>query len=143
MKWHIYLRRLLKLIMETVELKSATVSLRDDGIVHIHIKEGTEMQLGDAIQIVTTIGKLGKEQKLPVLIDCGEFATIDKDVRLFSASADANIYTAAEAVAYHSFAHRLLADFYINHNKPPVPTRVFPDNESAIDWLKKYTKVKA
>jgi hypothetical protein len=128
--------------MKTIELKTASVSLRDDGIMHVHIKEGHEMQLTDAIQVIDTIGKLGNHQKYPLLIDCGEFATVDKEVRIFSASKDANVYTAAEAVAYHSFAHRLLADFYVNHNKPAVPTKVFPDNEDAITWLKTFKKDK-
>jgi hypothetical protein len=128
--------------MKTIELKATTVQLRDDGIMHIHIKEGNEMQLEDAIEAVETMGKLGNKQKFPVLIDCGPFATIDKDVRIFSASKEANIYTSADAVAYHSFAHKLLADFYVNYNKPSIPTKVFLDNISAIEWLKTFQKEK-
>src|SRR3954463_11455934 len=126
--------------MKTIELKTASVQLRDDGIMHIHIKEGNEMQLHDAIEVVETIGKIGNRQKYPVLIDCGEFATVDKDVRIFSASKEGNIYTSADAVAYHSFAHKLIADFYVNHNKPCIPTKVFLDNDSAIVWLKRFRK---
>jgi hypothetical protein len=128
--------------MKTVELQTATVSLRNDGIMHIHIKEGNEMELGDAKEVIEAIGKLGNKQKFPVLIDCGEFATVDKDVRIFSASKEGNIYTSADAVAYHSFAHKLLADFYVNHNKPTVPAKVFKDNDSAIVWLKTFLQIK-
>jgi len=128
--------------MKTIEHKTTTVQLRDDGIIHIHIKEGKEMQLEDAIQVVETIGMLGNKQKFPVLIDCEAFATIDKDVRIFSASKEANIYTSADAVAYHSFAHKLLADFYVNYNKPAIPTKAFLDNASAIVWLKTFQKEK-
>ncbi|MHB8259726.1 MAG: DUF7793 family protein [Bacteroidia bacterium] len=128
--------------MKTIELKTASVTLRDDGIMHIHIKEGNEMMLADAIQVVETIGKLGNKQKFPILIDCGEFATVDKEVRVFWASKDANIYTLADAVAYHSLAHKLLVNFYMNHNKPETLTKVFPNNEDAIDWLKTLIKDK-
>ena len=124
--------------METIELKSASVHLRKDGIIHIHIKGGNEMQLTDAIHVVEAMGKLGNEQKYPVLIDCGAFASIDKEVRIFSASKEANIYTLVDAVAYHSFAHKLLVDFYVNHNKPQIPKQVFKDNPSAIVWLKTF-----
>ena len=126
--------------MDTIELKTAIVHLRKDGIIHIHIKEGNEMQLIDAIQVVEAMGKLSGKKKVPVLIDCGEFATVDKEVRIFSASKDANIYTTAEAVAYHSFAHKLLADFYVNYNKPAIPTKVFQNNEEGIEWLKTFQK---
>ncbi|HEX7414995.1 MAG TPA: hypothetical protein VF411_13205, partial [Bacteroidia bacterium] len=74
------------------------------------------------------------------LIDCGEFATVDKEARIFSASEEANVYTLADAVAYHSLAHKLLVNFYVNHNKPEIPTKIFPDNESAIVWLKTFVK---
>ena len=98
------------------------------------------MQLTDAIQVIEAIGKIGNRQKFPVLIDCGEFASVDKEVRTFWASKGANIYGFADALAYHSLAHKLLADFYVNHNKPEIPTKVFPDNESAIVWLKTFLK---
>ena len=126
--------------MGTVVLKATQVQLREDGIMHIHIKDNAEMEVADAIQTVKAMGKLGNGKKFPVLIDCGEFASVDKEVRIFSASKEANIFTSADAVAYHSFAHKLVADFYINHNKPEIPTKVFPDNESAIVWLKTFKK---
>jgi hypothetical protein len=32
-------------------------------------------------------------------------------------------------------AHRLLANFFINVNKPPTPTKVFNDKAKALEWL--------
>lgn len=136
-----YLNRQIKK-MKIIELETARVQLREDGIMHIHIKEGREMHLNDAIKVVGAMGKLGNHQKYPVLIDCGEFATIDKEVRIFSAGKEANIYTLADAIAYHSLAHKLLIDFYVNHNKPTIETKVFTDNEEADVWLKTFIKEK-
>ena len=127
---------------ETIELRTAVVHLREDGIMHVHLKGGAEMQQADAVQVVEAMGKLGNKKKFPVLIDCGEFALVDKKAWVFSASTEANIYTSADAVAYHSLAHKLLADFFVNHNKPEIPTQVFEDNESAISWLKTFLKDK-
>lgn len=72
--------------MKTIALKKAILHLRNDGILHIHIKPHADMQLEDAAKIVETMGKIGNGKKFPVLIDAGEFANIDKDVRIFSAS---------------------------------------------------------
>ena len=66
--------------MKTIELKTARVSLREDGIMHIHIKAGEEMHLDDAKRIVKAMGKLGNKKKFPVLIDCDEFSSVDKDL---------------------------------------------------------------
>ena len=124
--------------MKTIELKKSTVSLLDEGVLHVHIKDGSEMELSDAILAVEAEGKVGGGKKYPVLIDCGEFASVDKEARVFSASPESNIYTIASAIAFVSLGHKLLANFYIKHNKPSVPTQMFKTKEEAIEWLKTF-----
>lgn len=124
--------------MNTIDLKTVTVELREDGIMHIHIKAGADMGISDAIQVVKTMGELGNHKKFPVLLDCDEFATVDKEAREFWANKKANIFTNADALAYNSYGHKMVAEFYISNNKPEVPTQVFSDNESAIAWLKTF-----
>src|ERR1700752_1329290 len=119
---------------QTIDLKTSIVNLRKDGIMHVHIKAGKEMQRTDVVEVVETIGKLGNGKKFPVLIDCDEFSLVDKEAWIYAESKEANIYTSADAVAYHSLSHKLLADFYKNHNNPNIPTKVFENNESAIAW---------
>lgn len=126
--------------MKTITLKNATLHIRKDGILHIHIKAHADLQLEDAVEIVETMGKIGNGKKFPILIDAGEFASVDKEVRIFSASKESNIYTIADAIAYSSFAQKLTADFYLKHNHPVVPTKIFPDKPGAIEWLKTFVK---
>jgi hypothetical protein len=126
--------------MKTISLKKSVIHLRKDGILNIHIKERADMQLNDAIQVVEAMGKIGNGKKFPVLIDAGDYTNIDKEVRIFSASEEGNIYTLADAVAYKSFAQKLIADFYVRHNKPCVPTKIFSDTSKAVDWLKTFLK---
>ena len=85
--------------MKEVKLKKSTVSLLDDGIMHIHLNGGTEIELSDAVLIVEAMGVLGGGKRFPVLIDAGEFTSIDKEVRIFSASEESNLYTLADAIA--------------------------------------------
>jgi hypothetical protein len=126
--------------MKNIKLKKSDVSLTDDGIIHIHLKANTEIELSDAVLIVEAMGKLGGGKKFPVLIDAGEFVSIDKEVRVFSASTESNLYTLADAIAFYSLAQKLIADFYVKHNKPAVPTRVFSDKDKAVQWLKTFRK---
>jgi len=92
------------------------------------------------VLIVEAMGKLGGGKKYPVLIDAGEFSSIDKETRIFPAAAESNIYTLADAIAYCNLAQKLLADFYLKHNRPVVPTRVFPTKTEAIAWLKTFVQ---
>jgi hypothetical protein len=124
--------------MHQIELKKSIITLMDNGILHIHLKAGAEIQLSDAVLIVDAMGKIGKGKKFPILIDAGEFTSVDKEVRTFAASEESNIYTLADAIAYYSYAQKLIADFYIKHDHPVVPTRAFATKEEAIQWLETF-----
>ena len=126
--------------MKIIDLKNSTIHLRTDGIMHVHIKEGADMLLQDAVLVVEAIGEIGNSKKFPVYIDCGDYAFIDKEVRTFSASKEANIYTLADAIAYHSLAQKLVDDFYLKQNRPEIPTKIFSEKEKAITWLKTFLK---
>jgi hypothetical protein len=126
--------------MKQILLQKSEVSLMDEGILHIHLKSGTDIHLSDAILIVEAMDKLGGGKKFPVLMDAGDFVTIDQEVRVFSASEDSNLFTLADAIAYYSLGQKLIANFYLNQNKPVVPTQVFPDKDKAVEWLKTFIK---
>ena len=126
--------------MKQILLQKSEVTLMDEGIMQIHLRSGADVHLSDAILIVEAMGKLGGGKKYPVLIDAGEFTSIDQEVRVFSASEDSNLYTLADAIAYYSLGQKLIANFYLNQNKPVVPTQVFPNKEEAIEWLKGFVK---
>lgn len=126
--------------MKEIFLQKSTVSLLEEGILHIHLKSGTEIHLTDAVLIVEAMGKLGGGKKFPVLIDAGEFIAVDQEVRVFSASEESNLYTLADAIAYYSLGQKLIANFYLSHNKPAVPTRTFSDKKAAIEWLKTFIR---
>jgi hypothetical protein len=129
--------------MKTIDLHATRVHLRPDGLLHIHIKAGAALGIADALDVLDAMKALGNGKKFPVFIDAGEFASVDRDVRIFSASEEGNIYTLADAIAYHSLAQKLVADFYVNQNKPIVPTRTFSDDGEAIEWLKTFLKTPA
>jgi acyl-CoA synthetase (NDP forming) len=128
--------------MNSIELRCTKVEIREDGIMHIHIKEAADMELEDALEVVEAMGELGKGKKIPVLIDSGAFINIDKEVKVFSASKIGNIYTLADAIACNSFAQKLIARFYQNNNNPAVPTKIFTAEKESVDWLKTFIKEK-
>jgi len=124
--------------MKEIRLKKSVLTLLEEGIIHIHLLTGCDITLPDAVRIVETMGALSAGKKLPVLIDVGEFTSVDKEVRIFSASRESNLYTIADGIVYRSFAQKLIADFYIKHNHPVVPTQAFPRRQEALNWLKTF-----
>ncbi len=126
--------------MKIKDFEKLTVSLLDEGVLHIHIKESANIELNDAVKAVEAMGILGGGKKYPVLIDAEDYSSVDNEVRTFSASEESNLFTIADAIAYYSLAQKLMSSFYIQHDKPFVPTKAFPNKEEAIKWLKTFVK---
>lgn len=126
--------------MESIKLKNSVVNLLEEGIITIHLNANSEITLSDALLIFEAMEKLSKGKKRPILIEAGELCSIDKDVREFSASEESNLFTLSDAIAYNSLAQKMIANFYINTNNPTVPTKLFPETESAMIWLKTFLK---
>lgn len=126
--------------MNTIDLKQTLVHLREDGILHVHIKESAHITMVEALETLKAMQVIGNGRKYPVLIDSGEFANIDPEVRVFSASEEGNLYTIADAIAYHTLPQKMTANFYVAFNKPVVPTRTFSEMLDAVEWLKTFVK---
>lgn len=126
--------------MNTIDLSLTVVRLRSDGILHVYIKERAHITMTEALETLKAMQIIGNGRRYPVLIDAGEFVNIDPEVRVFSASAEGNLYTIADAIAYHTLPQKLTANFYVAFNKPVVPTRTFSEMSEAINWLKTFVK---
>ncbi len=121
-----------------IDLKNISVERMEDGILHIHLKAGAEIGIADAVLALEAMEKLSEGKKRPVLIDAGEFSSVDKEVREFSAGSESNTFTLADAIAYDNIGQKLMATFYVNKNKPVVPTRLFSNKDQALAWLRTF-----
>ncbi len=125
-------------ILSKIELKSATIGLRSDGIIQFLVKSNIGVTVEDAREMVDAAGKLGGEKKHLILIIAGKYALADKETREFAASSEGNKYTIAGAFVIRSLAQRILGNAYIKVNKPLTPTALFYKEEDAVNWLKKF-----
>jgi hypothetical protein len=126
--------------MKSINSEKTIVSLIEDNIIHIHLKSNMELDISDTQEILESMRLVSGGKKLPVFIDAGEFASIDDDVRVFSASKAGNIYTLADAIAVDNIAQKLIANFYLKNNHPKVPTKIFKNKSDALAWLREFTK---
>ena len=126
-------------VISTRELKKAVVFLRSDGIVQIDIKVGVdELSLDDFKDITEAIKIVGKGKKCPILSVASGYINVEKEAREFSAGEEGTKYTLADAFVLHSFALKLIGNFYLKIDKPIVPTKMFTSTESATQWLKTF-----
>jgi hypothetical protein len=124
-------------IIDKIDLSSATVSLREDGIFRVEMKIiNREVEERDVRELTESIGIIGKGAKYPVLIVVHEYNSISKDASEYAASEIAGRYTIANAVVVQSAAVRIATNFFIKIFKPVRPTKMFSDEEKAVSWLR-------
>lgn len=127
-------------ILNKIELDSATISLRNDGIILYSIKDNISISEKDSKEMVEAAGKLGELKKFPILIMGEKHTLADKEAREFGASAEGTKFAIAVAFVIKSLAQKILGNAYLKINKPVVPTALFDKEEKAIEWLKSFIK---
>jgi hypothetical protein len=123
--------------IQSIELRTAKIFVREDEIICVEIKDDVDIELADAIEHFETVKKISDGRKRLVLVYSGKGATITKEVRDFSSTPEAAEPTLAQAIVVNNLASRIVANFYIQFNKPYQPVKLFTDESVAIEWLKK------
>lgn len=131
-------------IKEKEEMKSEKIETSkffiwiDENIVFLEYKLGIEVEVEDIKEYNNAILELGKGRKLPLLVDAREGASISPEARLYAASAVSTNLKLASAIVVNTLPNKLIANFYINFNKPLIPSKVFTSMAEAVEWLKQY-----
>ncbi|HSH67580.1 MAG TPA: hypothetical protein VLB84_17700 [Bacteroidia bacterium] len=124
--------------MKSIQTKVAVISYdSNERLLRMTILEGAEIELENAIENYEAAQSLTNNTKHLLLVDAHANVYISKEARAYSAELKPNA-PIAMAIVVTSTANRLIGNFYINFNKPKVPTKLFSTEEKAIEWLKDY-----
>ena len=104
--------------------------------MQVNFGDNLTLDAKSAAGIVNAIGELTEGKKALILNIAGKQTSANPDARQFSASAEGNRFTIADAFVVNGLAQKLIANFYINFHKPIVTTKIFNDVNLATEWLK-------
>lgn len=122
-----------------VSTRTATVSLRADGILQVVYFPNIRETLADAQANVAASRSLSPEKRRPLLVDIRVMRGIDRGARVYYSSAETAQTITALALLVESPLSRLLANFFMGLNKVQVPTRLFTAEDKAVEWLKGFS----
>lgn len=92
----------------------------------------------EIIRDLNSIGvKLSEGRKYFSIADIRRNVTSNKEARAYAANNEYIVYHIASAIIGNSLPVNLLVNFFININRPKVPTRLFRTEKDALDWFKK------
>ncbi len=122
--------------IKEVKLKNLTITLVEDNIIRIEVDEHCIVDIDEVKEVQKVKRSLIGDQRHSVLFITPKFGTMTKEAREHSASKEVNIHAMGKAIVLNGLAMRILANFFINFNKPPVEHRVFENEEDALEWLR-------
>lgn len=125
-------------IEKEVNIPEASIKIRSDGIMHIHIKVEMFFELQHSKNILKARSELAGEKTYPIMYTANSFVIPNTAVKEYVASENRSRLVAADAFVVNSLAQRIAANFYKILFKPTRPTAYFTKESEAIEWLKKY-----
>jgi len=122
-------------LIRCIHLRKARVGMRSDGIVQTDIFDEQELSVADVKEVIIAIGQIAQQQMSGQLIIAGTLSGPDLPAMKFIASEGSSPYAIAEAYVITSLSQKILAQFYLNFNKPARPTKMFSEETPAVIWL--------
>ncbi len=122
-------------ILESRIVGQTKVELRDDGIIQFFYGENTEYTMAETRELEEAVIEMTKGVTHRSLRIAGKSTSVDTEVMKYLSRGRGALFTLADAFVIHSPAQKILANFYLNINRPILPTKVFNDAGEAEKWL--------
>lgn len=115
----------------------AKLVLEEPQIIRAIILEGADFEVLDVKEMLEKSTELANGKKYCYLADVrSTTARGSKEARAYAADNQYQKNRIADAIIVRTTATKLLANFYIQFHKPKVKTRMFTNEEQAMEWLK-------
>jgi len=116
-----------------------TICWMHDGIFWAKTKKNTEHRVEHAkeqIEILQLFATNNNVQMIPVICDVRNGSPLKKDVRDFYSSPIAAENIKQFAFIVESSVSKVIANFFVNKRKLPIPVKMFTDVKLALEWCK-------
>lgn len=116
-----------------LEHQNFSLKLLEPKIIKLEVAEGIELEKDVAQQMIAGAVKLAKGDEYAILFDAGKWGNISAEAREEFAKSEKRM---AVAIVTKSLANKLLGNFFINVHKPKTSSRIFTEEETALEWLR-------
>lgn len=130
----------MKVPSNAIEMTCFHTWMGEDNIVRTKIKKGAEVSLQCARENTNLVNSFYKGKKFPLLIDATDIKSISREARNQFSSKNRETYVKAYGIIVSSLISRVIANFFMNINKPTIPTKLFENEQEAEKWLKPYAQ---
>lgn len=119
---------------QIVRTQKAVISYNQKGLLKIVLSDYDEITIEDVKEQRKVAAELTANKPHVVLAIAGRRTSATKEAREYSSSHMPE-GRMAEAILIKSLPVRLMGKFFINFHKPSVPTKLFENENEALEWL--------
>lgn len=127
-------------ILKVAETSVTTMKLRSDGVVHVHMKDNIVFDVTEQLEHLYACVEFVNGIKHPFMFTAGDYVSVTKEARENAKSLEPISPMYAIALVVNNLAYKLIAEFYQKIHKPSQPTKIFSNEEKAIEWLINFPK---
>lgn len=125
-------------IIRAIELDEATIILKTNGVVYVYYKDGVILDVELQLKMVDCFHDITEKKLTPFIFTAGEGVTVTKEARDNAILIEEQSPCAAMAIVASNLAYKIIANFYMQFNKPKRPYKVFSNIEDATNWAKTF-----
>lgn len=118
-----------------LDLLACTLTFLEDQVVHAHFKDGLQVGPEDVQRMFDAAERRLQGRKMLLMVTVGVGSSLTNEARAYAASEASNRLIAADAIVVRDLGHQFAANVFVRHHRPGRPIRMFPDRESALEWL--------
>jgi hypothetical protein len=128
-----------KKLLKVFERKEGRTRVYENGFVESTVYEDANLDVDYLIEGKKLLESTGLKAFYVLNNSTGAYK-ISPEARKLSASEAYSRHLKAVAVVISNTAVAIVADLYLRIDKPATPTKIFSDNERAIQWLNEQMK---
>lgn len=109
-----------------------------NGILIMEYKPGLVMNIDNAREMVSDRLKVSNGVTRPLLLRARNFISMDRATMKFYKTKEVVQHVTCAAFILDSALGTLAGNIFLTLEKPLVPTKIFKDEQKALEWLEKY-----
>lgn len=122
-------------ILQREEIDEAVISLRSDGIVHVHYKKNSILDVGLQTRMRAIFNRITNHQKSKFIFTAAEGFSMTKEARENGPKLQENNPILYYAIVIDNLAYKILVNFYLRVFKPKGNYRMVKSIQEGVDWL--------
>lgn len=114
-----------------------TVRLGDDGILRVRYPKNCHL----TVEVMQKVHRQHLEITSvpgPLLVHAESVASAEYEAQQFASREDVAALVTGMGIIVKSAFTRAMAELFMRFHRPPYPTRVFTDEQPAIEWLAQF-----